>query len=91
MPGEDRREKRYVEVISRTSVDGIVTPLEIVWDDGRHFEIDRITEKRQAASRRTGGTGFRFTIRVGGQVTYLYYEGPRWFVEAKAGDRVGDW
>lgn len=25
----------------------------------------------------------RYTVRVSGRDTFLYYEGPRWFVEAK--------
>jgi hypothetical protein len=84
MRGIAGREKRYVEVISDTSEDGVVTPLVVVWEDGRRFTIDRVLDRRQAHSLKTGGTGMRYTVSVSGQPTYLWYEGPRWFVEAKA-------
>lgn len=77
------REKRYVKVISKTDEEGRVTPLSIIWEDGRTFAIDRVLDRRRASSLKTGGTGIRYTIRVGGSETYLYHENPRWFVEAK--------
>ncbi len=83
MRGIAGRRKRYVTVISSTDEEGTVTPLVIVWGDGRRFEIDRVLDRRQAHSLKTGGTGIRYTVRVSGQATYLWYEGPRWFVEAK--------
>ena len=36
--------KTYVEVTARIDVDGRLTPLEIVWRDGRIFAIDRMQE-----------------------------------------------
>ena len=86
MRGIAGREKRYVEVVSRTDVDGRVTPLVIVWEDGMRFPVDRVLDVRQAHSLKTGGTGMRYTVRLGGQSTYLFYEGPRWFVEAKVAE-----
>ena len=77
------REKHYVEVISRTTPEGQVWPLAIIWDDGRRFEVDRVLDCRRAASLKCGGTGMRYTISVCGQATYLFLEGQRWFVEAK--------
>lgn len=83
MRGIAAREKRYVEVVSRTGVDGEVTPLAVVWDDGRSFPVERVLDRRRAASLKCGGTGVRYTVEVGGRATYLYFEDPRWFVEAK--------
>ena len=77
------REKHYVEVISRTTPEGQIWPLKIIWDDGRRFEIDRVLDCRRAASLKCGGTGMRYTIMVCGQPTYLFLERQRWFVEAK--------
>lgn len=79
------RTKKFVDVISLTTADGLVTPQVIVWDDGRRFKIDRVTNRRQAHSLKTGGTGMRYTILVGGSQTYLWYDDYRhaWFVEAK--------
>ena len=83
MKGIVGRTKRYVTVVAQTDETGEVTPLTIVWEDGRRYTIDRVLDRRQAHSLKTGGTGIRYTVRVGGQATYLWYEGPRWFVEAK--------
>lgn len=80
-----KRRKRYVQVQARFDEDGSLTPLSITWEDGRRFEIDRILDKRQAASLKVGGTGIRYLVRIGNNKTFLYYEGPRWFVEEKAG------
>lgn len=81
--GIENRRKHYVEVLSRTDEDGFVTPVSITWDDGRTFQIDRVLDRRHAASLKVGGTGLRFLVRIGEATTYLFYENPRWFVEEK--------
>ena len=81
--GIDNREKRYVKVVSATDEDGFVMPLSVEWEDGRVYEIDRVLDRRQAASLKVGGTGLRYLVRIGQATTYLFYEGPRWYVEAK--------
>lgn len=78
--------KKYVEVTAKFDVDGTVVPLEIQWEDGAKFEIDRILDVRQAASLKAGGTGIRYTCRIRGRVKYLWLEESRWFVEAKESD-----
>ena len=78
--------KTYVEVTARIDVDGRLTPLEIVWRDGRIFAIDRVHEAIRRASQRVGGTGIRYLVSVNGREKYLFYEGPRWFVEEVAPD-----
>ena len=81
--GVENRRKHYVEVLSLTDEDGRITPVSITWDDGRTFEIDRVLDRRQAASLKVGGTGMRYLIRIGRATTYLFHEDPRWFVEEK--------
>ena len=81
--GIGSREKRYVKVVSVTDEDGCITPVSIEWEDGRVYEIDRILDRRQAASLKVGGTGMRYLVRIGHAKTYLFHEGPRWYVEAK--------
>ena len=73
--------KTYVEVTARIDVDGRLTPLEIVWR-----AIDRVHEAIRRASQRVGGTGIRYLVSVNGREKYLFYEGPRWFVEEVAPD-----
>lgn len=82
MRGIESRVKKYVEVIARHASDGGVLPLRIVWDDGTVYDIDRVLDKRRAASLKVGGTGIRYLVRVCGKETYLFYEDPCWFVEA---------
>ena len=81
--GIDSREKRYVKVMALTDEDGRITPVSVEWEDGRVYEIDRVLDRRQAASLKVGGTGMRYLVRIGQTVTYLFYENPRWFVEEK--------
>ncbi len=82
--------KLYVGVIVDFRDDGVMLPREIVWEDGRRFKIDRVSDLRQAASMKAGGQGDRYTIEIGGKQRYLFFErspdlrGPRlgrWFVE----------
>lgn len=75
------RKKKYVQVVAEFDTEGRIKPLEIVWDDGRRFAIDRVVDRRRAASLKVGGQGIRYIVEVGGRRTFLYYEEPAWFVE----------
>ena len=75
--------KTYVEVTVCFGRDGTMTPMEIHWEDGRRFLVDRVLDVRQAASTKVGGCGIRYTCRILGRQTYLFFEEDRWFVEAR--------
>lgn len=75
--------KVYVEVTAKFDVDGNITPLSVTWEDGTVYTIDKVVDKRRAASLKAGGIGMRYTCRILGQESYLFYEEPKWFVEAK--------
>ena len=84
--------KTYVSVSVVFDEAGTMLPREIIWTDGRKYEIDRVKDIRQAAAMRCGGQGDRYTIFVGGQERYLYFERNcsltgnnigKWFVERK--------
>lgn len=77
------RQKVYVEVTAAFSPDGTVLPLKITWQDGTIYEIDRVLDIRRAASLKVGGCGLRYTCRIRGQETYLFWDEDRWFVEAR--------
>ena len=79
--GIQSRKKTYVEVVVDFDTEGRMTPLSIVWADGRRFEIDRVIERRRAASLKVGGQGMRYLVEVCGRTTFLYHEDPAWFVE----------
>lgn len=64
----------------------------IYWENGKQFEIDKVVDIKHAAAVNVGGCGDRYTIKVNGKETYLFFErNPsgdnvgRWFVEGKGG------
>lgn len=84
--------KTYVHVNVDFDATGRMRPISILWEDGTHYEIDRVMDVRPAYAARAGGQGDRYTIRLGGQITYLFFEHNvdygshvpgRWFVERK--------
>ena len=84
--------KVYVSVRADFRDDGIMLPREIVWEDGRKYEIDRVLDIRQAPAMKAGGQGDRNTVSIQGQRSYLFFERStnksgnvigRWFVERR--------
>ena len=47
-------------------------PNYFLWEDGHHYEIDRVLDIRLAALLRAGGIGLRYTIRVLGKQIYMW-------------------
>lgn len=76
--------KVYVEVMAEFTKDGELIPKSFVWTDGIRYEINRITDKRRAASLKAGGAGMRYTCIIEGQEKYLFYEDNNmWFMEGQ--------
>ena len=85
--------KVYVQVNADFNADGVMLPRVLTWENGEMYLIDRVVDIRQAAARKAGGQGDRYTIEVRGQISYLFFERVpqltgnvigRWFVERKA-------
>lgn len=76
--------RAYVKVVVEVSPEGKVRPLEVEWEDGRRFEVDRLLDVRRAAATKAGGQGMRYTVRILGRETYLFEDEGRWFVEARS-------
>ena len=85
--------KVYVQVNADFNTDGVMLPRVLIWENGEKYLIDRVVDIRQAAARKAGGQGDRYTIEVRGQISYLFFERVpqltgnvigRWFVERKA-------
>ena len=85
--------KVYVAVKVDFNEDGIMLPRTITWENGHEYEIDRVLDIRQAAAMKAGGQGDRYTVRINGKQSYLFFERStsqtgnnigRWFVERKA-------
>ena len=84
--------KVYVAVKVDFNEDGIMLPRTITWENGHEYEIDRVLDIRQAAAMKAGGQGDRYTVRISGKQSYLFFERStsqtgnnigRWFVERR--------
>ena len=85
-------EKKYIDVYAIFHADGSLTPVSIIWDDGRKFEIDMVKDVRRAASLKAGGCGMRYTCMIQGKQVNLFLEEDRWFIEmpkSKSESKVG--
>lgn len=74
--------KIYVGMEITVDREGGIHPNRIIWEDGRKFEITSVSDVRRAASLKAGGCGLRYTCRVGARDAYLYFEDPKWFIDA---------
>lgn len=76
-------EKVYVRTVCEFLRSGGIRPLEIVWADGKRYQIDRIKSIERAPCKSGGILPDRYTVMVLGQQKYIYYETQRqrWFVE----------
>ena len=84
--------KEYVEVEVTFQADGTMLPKCLIWEDGKHYEIDRIRAIQSAPALKAGGQGDRYTIQIDGKERYLFFEhNPdygnekpgKWFVERR--------
>ena len=84
--------KVYVAVKADFNEEGIMLPRELTWEDGTRYEIDRVLDIRQAAALKAGGQGDRYTVRIKGKQSYLFFERSanptgnqlgKWFVERR--------
>ena len=80
---KDNPAKVYIDVDAHFTKEGELTPLAITWEDGHRYEVDRVLNVQRCASRKAGGVGIRYTCRICGQTSCLFYEVDRWFVERK--------
>lgn len=75
--------KVYVDVLIKQDKDGRITPLEVTWEDGKKYEVDKVTQVCRAASMKAGGCGIRYTCQIQNKETYLFLEENKWFMESK--------
>jgi len=81
--------KAYITVNCDHMASGKIIPRSFVWEDGRHFDIDKVTDIRPAASLKAGGAGLRYTVIINNIPAFMYLEEDRkvtrWFMERKKG------
>ena len=72
-----------VGVTLKVSPEGDIRPLDITFENGKTYPIDRLKDRRRAAASKVGGTGIRYTVVIQRQETFLFEDEGKWFVEAK--------
>lgn len=75
------RPRTNVKVRADFLPDGTLRPIKFKGPDDQVYVIDRILDVRNAASYGGGGQGIRYTVRVGEQVLYLFYNSQVWWVD----------
>jgi hypothetical protein len=75
--------KVYVRVVSETDEEGNINPISVTWEDGRCYDIDKVTDIRRACAKKVGGTAMRYTVQIAGKLTYIFTDDGKWFVESK--------
>lgn len=78
-------EKRYVGMNVRFEESGKMTPLTVLWEDGREIPVDRVLSFGRAPSHVGSVMPVRYVCLIGGRERELYFESVcrRWFVEIK--------
>jgi hypothetical protein len=85
--------KVYVDVTVSIDANGNMMPTQLTWEDGTQYIIDRVINICPAAAMKAGGQGDRYTIKISGKQSYLFFERSakisgcnlgRWFVERKS-------
>ena len=79
----EQREKKDVPVVVRFDPGGKMRPMEIEFSEGQKYPVDQILDVCRAACQSVGGVGDRYTCRIQGKESYLWFEKGRWFVAAK--------
>jgi hypothetical protein len=73
--------RRYVAMDVHYTENGNITPTRLYWDDGKSFEIDRVTDVRPGVSLKVGASGLRYTCLILGKERCIYLSEGKWFVE----------
>lgn len=73
--------RKNVNVIAKMDEYGMVTPLTLIWEDGRKFEIEKVIDIRKKASLKGGGMGLRYTCLIKKQEKFMWLDDYTWFVE----------
>ena len=83
--------KVYVGVSATFDAEGRMFPRAIKWEDGSVYEIDKITDIRQAAALKVGSGGDRFTIKIGDKQTFLFFERASELFSSRESPIIGRW
>lgn len=83
--------KVYVGVYASFDADGRMFPRSVTWEDDTTYEIDRVLDIRQAAALKAGSGGDRYTVKINGKQTFLFFERPAEFYSETPSEIIGRW
>ena len=72
--------KVAVAVNCTVDTDGNIQPHSIKWNDGRHWDIERVLHTCRSPD--SSYEGIRYTVLIGGAEKYLYQSDTHWYVNA---------
>ncbi|MBQ8451985.1 MAG: hypothetical protein IJ538_04360 [Clostridia bacterium] len=72
--------RKNICVIAKMNEDGVISPLSFFWN-GEQFAVQKVLERRKAASLKGGGTGIRFKCEINQKTHFMWLDGYTWFVE----------
>lgn len=72
---------KYIDVYALMTQDGYPKPVEIIWETGKKFTIDKILDIRKKASTKGGGAGIRYLVKIKNKERYLFLNADKWFIE----------
>ena len=89
----EMKERVYVAMDTEIDETGFMMPRSIVWEDGRTFQIDRVTGFRRVSGLRNGMLSIYYTVAIGQEIRILFFQrtnecfthvAGRWFVERES-------
>ena len=67
-----------VGVHCRVDTEGVVSPLKVMWEDGRVWDIERVLHTCRSPDM--SFVGIRYTVLIEGMEKYLYRSDQQWYV-----------
>ena len=86
--GAKRYEKHYVSVLALHHLDGNITPVTIIWDDGRRLGVTVLKSGRRQRCDHTSGYAIKYPVTIKGKTRVLWRDNNGWFVECKEQDEL---
>ena len=79
--------KAYVNMTVSFDESGRIKPRSLAWEDGRKYVMEKLLDCKPAAAMRADGQVERFTVRINGHESYLFFERST----QVSGDLLGKW
>lgn len=72
---------KYIDIVAKMTQDGIPKPIQILWETGKTYDIDKIIDIKKKASTKGGGAGLMYKVKVLGKEKILFLKDNKWFIE----------